>query len=52
MNWQLFFAQLLAGIANGALYFLVASGLTLLWGALGVVNLAHGSFCSRQKDSG
>ena len=44
MNWQLFFAQLLAGIANGALYFLVASGLTLLWGALGVVNLAHGSF--------
>jgi len=44
MNWQLFFAQLLAGTANGALYFLVASGLTLLWGALGVVNLAHGSF--------
>lgn len=44
MNWQLFWAQVLAGIANGALYFLVASGLTLLWGALGVVNLAHGSF--------
>lgn len=44
MNWQLFWAQVLAGIANGGLYFLVASGLTLLWGALGVVNLAHGSF--------
>ena len=44
MNWQLLGAQVLAGIANGALYFLVASGLTLLWGALGVVNLAHGSF--------
>ena len=44
MNWELFSAQVLAGIANGALYFLVASGLTLLWGALGVVNLAHGSF--------
>lgn len=44
MNWQLFSAQVLAGTANGALYFLVASGLTLLWGALGVVNLAHGSF--------
>ncbi|MFT4195832.1 branched-chain amino acid ABC transporter permease [Ottowia sp.] len=44
MNWQLFVAQVLAGIANGALYFLVASGLTLLWGAMGVVNLAHGSF--------
>lgn len=44
MNLQLLIAQVLAGIANGALYFLVASGLTLLWGALGVVNLAHGSF--------
>jgi branched-chain amino acid transport system permease protein len=44
MNWQLLLAQILAGVANGALYFLVASGLTLLWGALGVVNLAHGSF--------
>lgn len=44
MNWQLLSAQVLAGVANGALYFLVASGLTLLWGALGVVNLAHGSF--------
>lgn len=44
MNVQLLFAQILAGVANGALYFLVASGLTLLWGALGVVNLAHGSF--------
>ena len=44
MNWQLFWAQVLAGIANGGLYFLVASGLTLLWGALGVVNMAHGSF--------
>jgi branched-subunit amino acid ABC-type transport system permease component len=44
MNWQLIGAQLLAGVANGGLYFLVASGLTLLWGAMGVVNLAHGSF--------
>jgi len=44
MSSQLFFAQVLTGIATGALYFLVASGLTLLWGALGVVNLAHGSF--------
>jgi branched-chain amino acid transport system permease protein len=44
MSTQLFFAQILTGIATGALYFLVASGLTLVWGALGVVNLAHGSF--------
>jgi len=41
---QLFASQVAAGLANGALYFLVASGLTLLWGALGVVNMAHGSF--------
>ena len=44
MDWHLFWAQVTAGLANGALYFLVASGLTLLWGALGVVNMAHGSF--------
>lgn len=44
MNWHLLWAQVLAGVANGALYFLVASGLTLIWGALGIVNIAHGSF--------
>lgn len=44
MDVQLLSSQIVAGIANGALYFLVASGLTLVWGALGVVNLAHGSF--------
>jgi branched-subunit amino acid ABC-type transport system permease component len=40
---QLLLTQILAGIATGALYFLVASGLTLVWGAMGIVNLAHGS---------
>jgi branched-subunit amino acid ABC-type transport system permease component len=44
MDWHLFLAQVVAGTAAGALYFLVASGLTLLWGALSVINLAHGSF--------
>lgn len=44
MDWHLLLAQVVAGVATGALYFLVASGLTLVWGALGVVNLAHGSF--------
>ncbi len=44
MSVQLILAQVVAGIATGALYFLVASGLTLVWGALGIVNLAHGSF--------
>jgi branched-chain amino acid transport system permease protein len=40
---QLLISQVIAGIATGSLYFLVASGLTLIWGCLGVVNLAHGS---------
>jgi branched-subunit amino acid ABC-type transport system permease component len=44
MDWHLLWAQIVAGLANGALYFLVASGLSLMWGALGVVNVAHGSF--------
>lgn len=44
MNAHLLLSQIIAGTATGALYFLVASGLTLVWGALGVVNLAHGSF--------
>src|SRR5271167_1236371 len=44
MDWHLFIAQVVAGAAAGALYFLVASGLTLLWGAFSVINLAHGSF--------
>ena len=44
MSFQLLSAQIIAGIAAGSLYFLVASGLTLIWGALGVINLAHGSF--------
>lgn len=36
--------QLLNAIQYGFLLFLVASGLTLIFGILGVINLAHGSF--------
>ncbi|MCL6517371.1 branched-chain amino acid ABC transporter permease [Alicyclobacillus sp.] len=35
---------LLNGLANSALYFLMASGLTLIFGLLRVVNFAHGGF--------
>ena len=28
----------------GALYFLVASGLSLIYGLMGILNFAHGSF--------
>ncbi len=36
--------QLVAGLSRGGLIFIVAAGLTLIFGALRVVNLAHGSF--------
>ncbi|HVL56348.1 MAG TPA: branched-chain amino acid ABC transporter permease [Burkholderiaceae bacterium] len=36
--------QLLNGVQYGLLLFLVAAGLTLIFGIMGVINLAHGSF--------
>ncbi|MGV8911861.1 MAG: branched-chain amino acid ABC transporter permease [Rhodoglobus sp.] len=35
---------LITGLGLGALYFLVASGLSLIYGLMGVLNFAHGSF--------
>lgn len=37
------FSQLLNGLQYGLLLFLIASGLTLVFGVLGIINLAHGS---------
>lgn len=39
-----FFAQFLTGLANAAALFLVASGLSLIFGVTRIVNFAHGSF--------
>jgi branched-chain amino acid transport system permease protein len=39
-----FLIQVLNGVQEGLLLFLVASGLTLIFGIMGVINLAHGSF--------
>lgn len=36
-------AQVLNGVQYGLLLFLIASGLTLIFGVMGVINLAHGS---------
>jgi branched-chain amino acid transport system permease protein len=36
--------QVLNGIQYGLLLFLVASGLTLIFGIMGIINLAHGTF--------
>jgi branched-chain amino acid transport system permease protein len=38
-----FFSTLLDAITQGALYFVVASGFTLIFGLMRVVNMAHGS---------
>jgi len=38
-----FAAQLLNGVQYGLLLFLISSGLTLIFGVMGVINLAHGS---------
>ncbi len=40
----LFFEQLLNGLQFGAMLFMLAAGLTLIFGIMGVVNLTHGSF--------
>ncbi|PIL13633.1 ABC transporter permease [Puniceibacterium antarcticum] len=40
----LFFAQLLTGLANAGALFMVASGLSLIFGVTRIVNFAHGSF--------
>lgn len=43
MSLELFFVQLINGLQYGLLLFLIASGLTLVFGVMGILNLAHGS---------
>ena len=44
MDLTTFLVQCLNALQYGLLLFLVASGLTLIFGIMGVINLAHGSF--------
>lgn len=44
MDLANFLIQLLNGVQYGLLLFMLAAGLTLIFGIMGVVNLAHGSF--------
>ena len=41
--FTLFLEQLLNGLQSGVMLFLMASGLTLVFGVMGLINLAHGS---------
>jgi|TARA_B110000263_G_scaffold153462_1_gene133217 branched-chain amino acid transport system permease protein len=57
MDWTLFVTQMLNGLQLGVLLFLLASGLTLIFGVMDFVNLAHGSlymvgayFCASLTD--
>jgi len=44
MDFVSFLIQTLNSLQYGLLLFLVASGLTLVFGIMGIINLAHGSF--------
>jgi branched-chain amino acid transport system permease protein len=44
MDWNLLITQLMNGLQLGLLLFLLASGLTLIFGIMDFINLAHGSF--------
>ncbi len=44
MDLTIFLIQVLNSLQYGLLLFLVASGLTLIFGTMGIINLAHGSF--------
>ena len=43
MQTALFIEQLLNGLQLGVMLFLMAAGLTLIFGVMGLINLAHGS---------
>jgi len=43
VNWANFLSQMFNGLVLGALLALISSGLTIIYGTLGVLNLAHGA---------
>jgi len=43
ITWANFVSQLFNGLALGALLALISSGLTIIYGTLGLLNLAHGA---------
>jgi len=43
LNFDILFASVLNGLTTGAVYALVALGLTLIYGVLHIINFAHGA---------
>jgi branched-subunit amino acid ABC-type transport system permease component len=43
LQTALFIEQMLNGLQLGVMLFLMAAGLTLIFGVMGLINLAHGS---------
>ena len=43
MSWTLLFEQLLNGLQFGLMLFLLSTGVTLIFGVMGLVNIAHGA---------
>jgi len=44
ITWKLVAEQILNGLVLGCMYASVASGLTLIWGTMKMINFAHGEF--------
>ena len=46
ISWNVFLMQLFFGLALGSVFVLLASGLSIIYGLLDVVNFAHGTFAT------
>ncbi|GFE89627.1 branched-chain amino acid ABC transporter permease [Steroidobacter agaridevorans] len=44
MSFEIFLQAIVGGLANAALYALIAVGLTLVFGVMRIINFAHGEF--------
>lgn len=44
MSFGIFLQAIVSGLANGAIYALIAVGLTLVFGVMRIINFAHGEF--------
>lgn len=51
MTWTLLLEQLLNGLQFGLMLFLIAAGLTLVFGIMDIMNLAHGSLYIDRKST-